>query len=114
MCTPQSQARVDRPFHLFREQLKQWPICGGGPWPPLRLWAPQDPWQRRKARPEDSRTAPPGPGPACLADDQRDRALRLGSQILISALPAGLLGSPALGRDARSPLPFPSSGGLGH
>lgn len=51
-------------------------------WTPLPLRAPQDPWQQRKAGPEEGRPAPPGPGPAWLAADQRARAVLLGVQIL--------------------------------
>lgn len=51
-------------------------------WTPLPLRAPRDPWQPRKAGPEEGRAAPPGAGPAWLAADQRARAVLLRVQIL--------------------------------
>lgn len=43
---------------------------------------PTGPLAAVQRQPEDSLTAPPGRGPACLAKDQRDRALLLSALIL--------------------------------
>lgn len=88
-------------FHFLGKQLEQqWVICEGGHWPPLRLRAPQDPWQRRKAGRKTA--APPLPVQAQPAW-RRIKETGPWSQRSdpISALPAGLLGPPAPSREAR-------------